>query len=122
MIDPWLRGLPRLIKRRGEAEPGRTARAASEKRSQSPPSSRCSGERGQGVDAAEGTQARDRRPQSLVGGQPREALVERALALAQQTVDGGEQVDERELGRLVIEALAARASGGGACSRSSRSG
>ncbi len=59
---------------------------------------------GEGVDAAEGAQPRDRRPQPLVLGQPGEPLIE-GLAAGAEPVDGGELVDEGQLGGLVLEGL-----------------
>jgi hypothetical protein len=44
-------------------------------------------QRGQRVDAAKRAQPRDGRPQSLVGGQPGQALIERFAARG-QPVDG----------------------------------
>jgi hypothetical protein len=59
------------------------------------------------VDTAKTAQPRDRGPQSLVGGQPRETLIQRLLA-RDQPIDGGEQIDERQLGRRLLEALGAQ--------------
>jgi hypothetical protein len=55
-------------------------------------------ERGQRVDAAEGPELGDRRPEPLVGCEARQALVECALARC-EPVDRGDQVGKGELGR-----------------------
>ena len=61
-------------------------------------------QRRQRVDTPKAPQPRDGRPQPSVLGEPREALLER-VAASDQPVQGGEQVDEDQLGRLMIERL-----------------
>jgi hypothetical protein len=63
------------------------------------------GQRGQGVDPAKAPQPGDGRPDPIVEREPAEALVEH-LAPSEQPIQRGERVDERQLGRLVLEGLA----------------
>src|SRR4051794_12642707 len=61
-------------------------------------------QRGEGVDPAKRPQAGDGRPQPLIFGDAREPLVQR-LAPGAQTINRGQRVDERQLGRRLLELL-----------------
>jgi hypothetical protein len=61
-------------------------------------------ERGQGVDPAEAAQPGDGRPPLPIKREPGEPLIERLLS-RDETVDGGEGVEEGELGRGFLEPL-----------------